>query len=154
MNKPKGVTLGFLIAGIAIVGLIAVSLVKLSNQTPSHVLRVNGKDPGLQAAIKEAQKGLDGFIKELNAPKPGEGFAIKGTFQTLEGPEYLWVRMPTYQDGKFTGKLDQQPFALKGKRKGDEVIVAKKDVVDWLIKDDQGMKGAYTERALGQPKTP
>ena len=148
MGNVKPVTKGFLIGGLVLVAIVAYMISSISGQKPGHIVRINSKNPALEAAIKEARSGLDAFIKELAAPKPGEGFAVRGTFQTIEGPEYLWVRSPVFADDKFTGKLDQQPIAVKGKNKGDEVTVAKKDVVDWLIKDDTGVRGAVTEKVL------
>jgi uncharacterized protein YegJ (DUF2314 family) len=128
--------------------LVGYVLTGLRNTNPTHILRVNHKNPALEAAIKEARNGLDSFIRELQSPRQGEGFAIKGSFSTKEGPEYLWVRSPLFADGTFTGKLDQQPIAVPGKSKGDIVSVSKKDVVDWLIKDGQGIRGTFTEKVL------
>lgn len=134
------------IAGVGIAGL--VMLAGLSTVHAKDILRINRKDPKLLAAIEEARKGLSTFEKELKNPKDGEGFAVKGTFETPQGKEYLWVRSPSYQAGKFTGTLDQQPIALVGKKKGDEVSFSEKDAVDWLIKDGTGTRGAFTEKAL------
>ena len=133
MPKLKPVTTGFLLGALALAAVMAFVILGLSHLGARSVVRVNSKNPALQAAIGEARKGLDAFIKELSAPKSGEGFAVKGAFSTAEGPEYLWVRSPIFKDGAFTGKLDQAPIALVGKIKGDEVSVAKKDAVDWLI---------------------
>lgn len=121
------------------------------NLRSSSVVRVNSQDPRLQAAVRQAKDGLDGFLKELESPKPDDGFAVKGMFQTPYGPEYLWVRRPVYKDGMFSGVLDQEPMALPAKKKGDAVKFAKKDLVDWLIKDDRETRGAFTERALNGP---
>ncbi len=120
---------------------------RFSTPGPLHVVRVTKADPALKAAIKQARDGLSKYIQELGNPKPDAAFAIKGAFQTVEGPEYLWVRSPSYKDGTFSGKLDQQPMAL-AKQKGDTVTVKEKDVVDWLIKDDKGVQGMFTEKVL------
>ena len=151
MQRVKPVTWGFIIGGIVIGGLIANAFVNAVNLKPSDVVRVNLPKPKLQAAIKEARNGLPGFLKELAAPKPGEAFAIKGTFQTPNGPEYLWVKHPDFKDGKFSGVLDQKPIAVIGKDKGDAVTFPEKDAVDWLIKDDDGIRGEFTEKALSGP---
>jgi uncharacterized protein YegJ (DUF2314 family) len=148
VNPAKPATWKFLLGGLILINIAGFALLRSCKLTPTRVLRVAHADPKLQAAIDEARKGLDGFIKELNAPKPGEQFAVKGTFQTEDSPEYIWVRSPVFKDGKFTGKLDQQPIALAGKKKGDEVSFLKKDAVDWLIKDDNGIRGQFTDKAL------
>jgi uncharacterized protein YegJ (DUF2314 family) len=139
-----------LFVAIAFVGF-GWGIFSLFHMKPSKVVRINGKNPKLEAAIEQAKKGLDGFIKELESPKPDDGFAVKATFQTPYGPEYLWVKHPEFKDGTFSGDLDQDPMALPGKKKGDFVKFAKAEVVDWLIKDDQETRGAFTEKALAGP---
>jgi len=114
---------------------------------PHSIERVNKVDPELQAASKEAQDHLSDFLKELQDPKPGAGFAVKGSFKTPSGLEYLWVKSPEYKDGELVGKLDQVPLAYPGK-KGDIVRVPLKEVYDWLIKDDSGIRGMFTDKVL------
>ncbi len=138
-----------IVAGIVVVCLalgIVFDQVMLGHKA-SSVERVNKVDPELQAASKQAQDGLPNFIKELQDPKPGQGFAIKGGFKTASGLEYLWVKSPVFKDGEFAGKLDQTPMAYSGK-KGDIVRVPLKDVYDWLIKDDSGVRGMFTDKVL------
>ena len=153
MGPAKPATWKFLVGALLVMGVAGFGIVKLSQMRPSHVVRVTHPSPELQAAIDEAKKGLDAFIKELAQPKEDERFAVKGSFPTDGGAEYLWVRSPKFENGKFTGKLDQQPIAL-AKRKGDEVSFDKKDAVDWLIKDDNGIRGQFTDKALSQSGAP
>ena len=137
-------TLTIVISGV----LAAVVLYSLAKSKPSHVIRVNGENRGLQTAIDEAKKGMPEFERRLANPKPDEKFAVKGTFYTPQGKEYLWVRAPKLDKGIFSGILDQKPIALVGKKFGDPITVPEKESVDWLIKDSDGMHGAYTEKAL------
>ena len=132
--------------GLAVIG--GILLLVVSNGSRRKVARVAHADPELQAASKRAQKELDSFIKELNGPSEGKGFAIKGAFSTQAGPEYLWVKSPLLNKDLFVGVLDQEPLVLSGKHKGDIVTVKKKDVFDWLIKDENGIRGMYTEKVL------
>lgn len=134
--------------GFGIVVLLLILLWGLSLVKPRSMARIAHADPELQAAAQRAQSELKDFIKELNHPKEGEGFAVKGAFKTDQGPEYLWVRMPTYENGVFRGKLDQAPEFYRGAKKGDEVSVKEADVYDWLIHDKSGTRGEYTERIL------
>lgn len=152
--SAKQVTWAFLAGTVLLLALVAYAIYLALNLKPGHVLRINRADPELQAAIKQAQSGLGEFIKELDAPKQGESFAVKGAFSTVGGldkspfSEYLWVRRPRFKNGIFSGVLDQQPMAMPSKSKGDPVSFPKKDAVDWLIKDDNGIRGEYTDRVL------
>ena len=148
MHQPKQANLKFLIGAFVVVTIVAAVIISTMGDGSKSVARIAHADPALQAAAKKAQDGLPEFVKELQSPRPGEGFAIKGAFKTPSGLEYLWVRSPTYKDEVFMGTLDQVPIALVGKKKGDMVSVKKKDVYDWLIKDENGIRGMETEKIL------
>ena len=148
MKNVRNLAAGLVLGVIGFACVAGLLLYAINQAKPSQIVRINSENPTLQKAIGEAQKGMDDFIKALNTPKPDQRFAVKGTFQTLGGPEYLWVRKPVFKDGNFSGELDQQPIALTGKHKGDPVSFAKKDAVDWLIKDDNGIRGTFTEKVL------
>jgi|GEM_PF-1495523 len=115
---------------------------------PGSVRRVNSANPELQLAAKRAQSELDSFIAELARPTPDERFAILGAFKTPQGNEYLWVKDPSFADGKFKGVLAQPPIAYREASKGDPVTVDRKDVFDWKIKTNDGVRGGYTEKVL------
>ena len=115
-----------------------------------NVRRINEANPKLQAAVKQAKDTLPEFEKLLIAADPGSRFAIKGTFFTTSGQEYLWVKDPVLKDQNFTGILDQIPIAFKGSARGDPVVVRESDVVDWLVHDSTGDRGGFTEKALGK----
>jgi len=132
--------------GLAVVG--GILLLAVSGGSGRKVARVAHADPELQAASKKAKSELGTFIKELSSPSEGKGFAIKGAFPTPAGPEYLWVKSPLLNKDLFVGVLDQEPLVLSGKHKGDIVVVKKADVYDWLIKDENGIRGMYTEKVL------
>lgn len=142
-DRYRGIKIGFGVVALLLILLLGLSLIK-----PRSMARIAHADPELQAAVQRAQSELKDFEKELSNPTEGEGFAVKGAFKTDQGPEYLWVRMPTYENGVFRGRLDQVPEFYKGAKKGDEVSVKEADVFDWLIKDKSGIRGAYTEQVL------
>lgn len=129
-------------------GLLGFGMLQLQQAKSHRILRINQASPELQAAVRKAQSSLPNFIKELKAANPDARFAIKGTFPTDAGNEYLWVKDPTVKGSVFTGTLDQVPIALKTSSKGDTVPVNQADVVDWLIRDSAGNRGGFTERVL------
>ena len=121
----------------------------LPHGSPS-IRRVNRPDPELQAAIDQAQHELPNFIKRFAANEPGTRFAIRGRFQSDQGPEYLWVRLDEIVTDSFKGRLDQAPLAVRTLHKGDSVTVQKADVVDWLIGHGAQTEGGFTEKALAR----
>jgi uncharacterized protein YegJ (DUF2314 family) len=120
----------------------------LPRPTVDHVRRITASNEELQAAAREAQQSLPGFIKELQSPHLGKEFAIKGAFETPAGPEYLWVKDPIFARGSFTGILDETPMVYKRAKKGDEVTVDRADVFDWLIFDGDHRRGGFTDQVL------
>ncbi len=136
-----------LVLGVGFLIILFGSLLSGGLSGVSRVRRVNGDDPKLTQAIATARAGLPGFLEQVSHPKPGQRFAIMGRFKSKEGNEYLWVKDPTYQSGKLTGLLDQVPIAVPH-HKGDTVTVTTEDVVDWLVRDEDGaMQGRFTEAA-------
>ncbi len=148
IGKQKPASRAFVVGGVIMVLAVAWIIIQTTGGQPKDVTRIAHADPELQAASKEALKGLPAFIQELQSPKPGEGFAIKGAFKATGGLEYLWVRSPSFKNEVFTGTLDQQPIAVRGLNKGDSVTVRKADVYDWLVKDESGIRGMLTEKVL------
>jgi len=49
----------------------------------------------------------------------------------------------------FTGKLDNDPVDIPGKKAGDEVTFHQGEISDWLIMSEDGsMVGGYTVKVL------
>ena len=84
--KAKPATWKFVVGAVTLAGIVAVMILLSAKNGPHDVARVAHADPELQAASKEAQKGLAGFIKELLSPKPDEGFAIKAPLRPRRVP--------------------------------------------------------------------
>jgi uncharacterized protein YegJ (DUF2314 family) len=145
----------FAVVALLIVIVVALAIPIVSSLggfgRPSEVKRVAHANPELQTAARRAQAELDHFIEQLGHPKPGERFALKAGFDTEVGPEYLWVRDPAFENGVFTGVLDQAPLVYKEAKKGDKVTIRRQQVYDWLIKDGSTTQGGYTEQVLTRP---
>jgi len=129
-------------------GMVIAYLIMGLFTHPERIVRVSHANEKLQAAARQAQAELGDFIKAVGNPGPDQHFAIRGSFPTSEGPEYLWVRDVKFADGKFEGQLDQPPLLYHDAKKGDTVRVEKKDVFDWMIRENGQIKGGYTEKAL------
>jgi len=138
----------WVIGAVLFLGLASITIFRPKGS--GSVQRVNSANPALQLAAKRAQSELDSFIAELARPTPDERFAILGAFKTDQGNEYLWVKDPSFADGKFKGVLAQPPIAYREAAKGDPVTVGRKDVFDWKIKTNDGVRGGYTDKALSR----
>lgn len=113
------------------------------------VVSVTDEDAEMNAAIAEAQRTLPDFLKQLKSPK-NKMFSLKVRMPTADGgAEHIWVSDVAYKSGKFSGLLDNEPVDLPGKKRGDPVDFAEKDVTDWIIMDEKGnMSGGFTTAVM------
>lgn len=116
---------------------------------PNLVL-VSHEHTAMNEAIAQAKAHLDAFERELAAAAPGWVFTVKKHFATPDGGgEHIWVTDVKAVKGGFEGVLDNIPRFAEGVRHGDRHFVARDDVSDWMITDDEGNRwGCYTVRVL------
>ncbi len=139
-----------------LVGAVTVGLVLLRTSS-SQLEPMKGRldvveantDPELAAAVMRAKRELPSFIRTLQKPAAGQSdFAVNGRFGTPKGFEQIWVSVDRYDSGVFYGRLNADPIAIPGKRKGDPVQVPDASVSDWLYRDNGKLVGGYTMELL------
>lgn len=69
---------------------------------------------------------------------------------TVDGSkEHIWVDEVDFANGKFTGKLANEPAKIAGKKIGDTVTFAKEDASDWMIFHEDGREeGGFTTKVM------
>lgn len=118
-----------------------------SGQPP--ITYVDDDDPKMLAAIKTAQDTADAFIAALHSPKPSqEMFSVKMPITDGTNTEHIWVSPVTFDNGKFAGKIDNEPDKVEGVKLGQSVEVPKNQISDWMYVDGQKLVGGYTLRVL------
>lgn len=139
-----------------LVGAVTVGLVLL-RATSTQLAPMKGRldvveasaDPELAAAVTRAKRELPNFIRSVQKPAAGQSdFAVNGRFETPRGFEQIWVAVDRYESGVFYGRLNADPVAIPGKRKGDAVQVPDASVSDWLFRDNGKLAGGYTMELL------
>jgi uncharacterized protein YegJ (DUF2314 family) len=140
-----------------------VELVPDGTTTWSEVLQdLFGKVRTVSAPIdkdiaKRAQKDLPNALKRSQR---GEGeLFVKGPFpippasRADGGPtmEYLWISVASCDDASCKGALANTPSYANNLAAGKTTSVARKDVVDWVIRlSDGGLSGGESIKALQQ----
>lgn len=113
------------------------------------VAYVDDEDPSMAAAIKKARSTVDQFIEAFNDPKPSQSdFGVKLLIEDGDHGEHMWILPMRYEDGKFTGTIQNEPDRLRNVQFGDEVDVAKEEISDWMYVDNGKLVGGYTLRVL------
>jgi uncharacterized protein YegJ (DUF2314 family) len=102
-------------------------------------------DPDMAAAMRKARATLPEFLALSRAPRPSAtGFAVKVAVHDGSNTEYFWITPFKEQDGRFNGRIDNTPRAVKTVRFGQTLDFSADEIVDWLYVDSGKMKGNYT----------
>ena len=121
---------------------------------PDDVIKVDkANEMAMNAAMSKAKSEIDGFIDSLISPKPKQKeFAVKKAFLCRGGAttthEYIWLVQLSYREGRFYGRIGNDPVEVDGVKAGDSVVLEKKDACDWMFIDDGYLMGGYTILAL------
>jgi uncharacterized protein YegJ (DUF2314 family) len=123
--------------------------VATSNSTPLNT------DQELEAAIQQARASLDTFTSTLTTPHADRIFAaVQVRFYPPDGlPQDIWVDDVTYTEGMFRGNMGDDIPSLKLEA-GEQITVAEKDILDWMIVEDGKLIGGYTIRLAVQRMSP
>jgi len=133
----------------------ALSTASLANEarpaSNSAVVDVAVGDPVMEAAKRKARSTLPEYFAIAANPKPTmQGFAVKVGMKAHAQMEFIWVAAVEKKDGKFHGRLANQPKGIPSLNRGDAVTFAEADIVDWMYIEGDRMRGHYTTCALAR----
>src|SRR6202162_1940712 len=120
-------------------------------KTPGHpgYVRVADDDKAMDRAVEHAQRSLGFFMAALRAKKPGDTmFEIKKGFVDGDKVEHLWITNVKYDGKNFSGKINNRPIDVKNVHLGQRVMIAPRDVSDWMFLKNGKLMGGYTTRVL------
>ena len=111
-----------------------------------EVFRLPKDDPDMAAAMRKARETLPQFLTLWHAPRASTShFAVKvGIKDDADGVEYFWITPFTEKDGRYSGRIDNDPNTVKNVKLGDTIRFGQDEIVDWLYLDGTDMKGNYT----------
>ncbi len=118
-----------------------------SAQTPDRVFRVDGKDEEMNAAMARARATIEPVLQKLEEGSV-DTFSVKVQVKDGEQVEYFWLNNIDFQDGIFTGTIDNDPEVVHNVKLGQKVTVKKGEIADWLYTKNGKMYGNYTLRVL------
>ncbi|MBI1249235.1 DUF2314 domain-containing protein [bacterium] len=103
----------------------------------------------MEKAIAKARATTDQFIKVLGEKK-GENFAVKAHIEDEKNGEgeHIWLTDVSFKDGKFIGRINNEPAVVGNVKMGQQWTVAKDEISDWLYMNKGKMYGNYTLRPL------
>lgn len=101
----------------------------------------------MEAAITRARSEMDAFIKELSA-RTGTGHAVKAPISDGKETEHFWLTDVAFQNGEFTGTVNNEPGLVSNVKMGQAHTVKKDEISDWMFMRGGKMHGNYTMRPL------
>jgi uncharacterized protein YegJ (DUF2314 family) len=111
-----------------------------------RTLQIPNGDPDMAAAMRQARAMLPEFLALTDAPRPSTSlFAVKvGIRANEEHVEYFWIGPFTHANGRFSGKIDNEPELAKNVKLGDTITFDEDEIVDWLYLEDRHLRGNFT----------
>ena len=88
------------------------------------------------------------FLATLEATDTKLGRARSYRIEAGEDLFGVWLVDVTYQNGEFSGRINNEPGMVSNVQMGDRRQVAKAEISDWLFMRDGKMHGNYTLRPL------
>lgn len=101
----------------------------------------------MAAATARAISEVDDFITELNSGK-WNSYAVKAPIEDQGETEHFWLVDVKFADGKFTGRIDNDPGLVSNVKIGQDWTLGKTEISDWMYVKDGKMHGNYTLRPL------
>jgi uncharacterized protein YegJ (DUF2314 family) len=131
-------------------------LLVVSCASPPPTPVVPATDEEFDAAVAEAHKTLGTVRQALLSPKPSYSFiGLKIRVYGDSTFEDIWTEPVDYYNGAFTTQMVEGVTLDKGFHPNNLARIPVKDVIDWMIVEDDGnLIGGYTIRLAYRHMTP
>lgn len=135
-----------------IISLLLLGACAPLNATP---IPVPTEDLEFLAAVQQARDTLDEFAQRIQSPHPNRSFvALKVRFTSPDASSQdIWVDNVIYNGTSFEGDMGDDIPALK-LAFGERISIRNKDILDWMIVEDDQLIGGYTIRLAYRRMTP
>lgn len=117
------------------------------SKSPETLVKGGYDEQEMEAAIDRARSEVDSFIAEMSKGN-GTDFAVKVPLEDKEETEHFWLTDIVYRNGKFEGKIGNEPGMVTNVKEGQKWSVKKSEISDWMFMRDGKMHGNYTMRPL------
>jgi uncharacterized protein YegJ (DUF2314 family) len=136
--------------GIAVFVMSAAYYYLKRNFWSDPVVAFDKDDPAHVAAIETAQATLGTFWEAVRAVgSEGALCGLKVGLDADQGKEHVWLFVGPESEVTKTGVLANRPQVLD-LREGELVHFRDDQISDWMVRDAESTKGAFTIRAMLQ----
>jgi uncharacterized protein YegJ (DUF2314 family) len=118
--------------------------------------KVAKDDPDMAAAFRKARDTLPEFLALARSPRPTmTQLAVKiGIPDGDDHTEFFWLSPFEPRSGKYVGRINNTPRAVKTVKFGQIVEFSEDEIVDWLYTENGNMRGNFTACALLKREPP
>ena len=134
-------------AKTALVVVFLILVCGACSKTPDTLVKDGYDEQEMEAAIARARSEVDSFIAEMSKGN-GTDFAVKVPIEDKDEIEHFWLTDIVYRNGKFEGKIGNEPGMVTNVKEGQKWSVKKSEISDWMFMRDGKMHGNYTMRPL------
>ena len=127
--------------------VIAFVVVGCESKTPETLVQGGYDESEMEAATARAISEVDAFITELESGQ-SEDYAVKAPIEDDGTVEHFWLIDVTFENGRFTGKINNEPGMVSNVTLGQQYSLGKTEISDWMYMRDGKMHGNYTLRPL------
>lgn len=129
------------------VALLAFVLCACGRSKPETLVDGGYDEKEMDAAIAQARNEIDGFVANLQKGAD-QNYAVKAAITDNGKTEHFWLVDVKFADGKFSGKIGNDPGIVTNVKAGQDWSVAKAEVSDWMFMRGGKIHGNYTMRPL------
>ena len=120
-----------------------------SARDTNEVVTAERQNPAIAAAVRQAQDGLDDFLKLAAAPPEGtREFKVQVMVEDQHGIETFWITDFRALAHGFVGEVANEPRVIRSVTWGQQLRFTKEQITDWgYLKNDRQV-GSFTICAL------
>jgi uncharacterized protein YegJ (DUF2314 family) len=120
---------------------------KVERENQPTIYNVESDDKEMTEAIKKANQTLTDFNSAL-LDSTIEVKSLKVRFDTPKGIEHIWISNIKYDNGKYSGILDNLPEYVTENKIGDKIDVDTTKISDWMYIQNGKLIGGFTIKLL------
>ena len=104
-------------------------------------------DSEMDQAIQRSRETRGEFIKVLGSGE-ADTFAVKVRVADGDDVEHFWMTDITYEDGKFSGVINNEPGLVTNVKFGQKWTVKEAEISDWMFTRGEKIHGGFTIEPL------
>ena len=110
-------------------------------------MAIRGSDPAFQQTVRDAQTSLPDFRRLLQLKHAAEWYpCVKTRVTAGEASAFIWLSVIEVLPSGFIASVFEIPKEFEGIRVGDEIQVADREVMDWMVNRDGELHGGFSLR--------